>query len=88
MRRPSINTKVACAPRPRSETPPAPGVKLATAFSLNEPELLDGNLCITWVTVVAPERSICSRVMTCTGEAVSASTRLMREPVISTFGKA
>ncbi|KRB24941.1 hypothetical protein ASE08_01780 [Rhizobacter sp. Root16D2] len=84
MRRPLISTSVACAPRPRSETPPAPGVKLATAFELKLPALLAGRRFSSSVTDCAPERSIYSRVITCTGDAVSASMRLMREPVTST----
>ena len=83
-RRPLMRISVACAPRPRSDALPAPGVKLATAFSLNVPVLFDGSFFSTSVTDRAPERSMSWRVITCTGAGVSVSMRLMREPVTST----
>ena len=40
--------------------------------------------CSSCSVFVTPSLSICSRVTVCTGREVSASTRLMEEPVIST----
>ena len=88
MRRPLSSTSVDEVPRPRrlaelkpiwSRNPPVamltPSVRL-----FDEAEIFD----ISSAAVVTPALSIASRVMICTGNAVSASMRLIAEPVTST----
>ena len=84
-RRPLTSTSTRPPPRPRNETverpavdDPAP-VALLTEFD----ELNADTDCIRPSTLVTPLRAMSSRVITVTGKAPSASTRLMAEPVIS-----
>jgi len=53
--------------------------------SVRPPTLADTRAMIS-AAVVTPALSMSLRVMTCTGSAVSDSSRLIAEPVISTFG--
>jgi hypothetical protein len=86
MRRPLSSTSVRSEVSPCSEIVEMPPVVAPAAeLAVSEPELAsDGIVCISCSTEVAPVFWICSRVMTCTGSAVSASMRLIDEPVIST----
>jgi len=77
---------VAEEPKPRSDADAAPAEKLPEpANSVKPPAALLGSSRNSWVTVVWPERRISSAVIICIGDAVSASTRLMLEPVTSIF---
>ena len=85
-RRPLSSTRVEETPIPRRLAPlkprwPAMSLKLAPSVSA---AALADTFANSSAAVVTPERSISSRLMICTGSAVSASTRLMEEPVIST----
>ena len=90
LRRPSISTSVRCCPRPRNEIvdtdepptwlPPAP-VPATTPCPFDDVAVTCLSSCSVLVT---PERWMSSRVSTWTGNAVSASIRLIAEPVTST----
>ena len=86
MRRPFSSTKVRSDVRPCRDTAEMPPVVAPDAeAAVNPPELeIELIVCSSCSTLVAPLRWICSRVITCTGSAVSASIRLIDEPVIST----
>jgi hypothetical protein len=72
--------------RPCSDTAEMPPVVAPDADAPTSPPELDTELivCSSCSTLVAPLFWICSRVITCTGSAVSASIRLIDDPVIST----
>ena len=90
MRRPLSSTRVDEVPTPRRLallkprwSPPT----LMLAPSVRPPTLADTR-AISSAAVVTPAFSMSARVMICTGSAVSDSSRLMAEPVISTRRKA
>src|SRR5664280_145919 len=85
-RLPLTSTSVRIEPRPCSEIAEMPPVVAPEADAAVSPFELDiePTDCSNCSTLTAPVRWICSRVITCTGNAVSASIRLMEEPVIST----
>src|SRR5262245_30752334 len=85
-RRPLISTSVRNEVRPRSEMPDRPPVVAPEADELTvAPELVIAlTVCSSCSTLTAPVAAISLRVITCTGNAVSASVRLIDEPVIST----
>src|SRR5258706_5324011 len=83
MRRPLRRISVELMPRPRSETAEAPAAKPAPKDEEIEPLLSIGRERITSAIVCRPDFSMSSREITCTGAEVSASVRVMREPLIS-----
>ena len=85
-RLPLMSTSVLCEPSPRSEIAEMPSVVAEDAEELvSDPELeFAAIVCINCSTFDAPVRAISSRVMICTGNAVSAPIRLMLDPVTST----
>ena len=86
MRRPFNSTSVRSEVRPCSEIDEMlPVVAPEDAEVTLPPELeIAATVCISCSTLVAPDFRMSSRVITCTGKAVSASMRLIEEPVIST----
>ena len=72
---------MAPTPRPRIDTPEAPAAKPLVKPSEIVPLLLTGSTRMISEIVDRPERSISSRVITWTGDAVSVSTRRMFVPV-------
>ena len=88
-RRPFSSTSVDDTPMPRRlaplkpRWPEVPSVMLAPSDSGAVLALM---FLSSSAAVVTPDLSMSSRLMTCTGSAVSASTRLIDEPVISTRG--
>ena len=86
MRRPLSSVNVPAEPRPRNATVALPGENpFPPSMSLNAlPDEID-NLFRSSCTDVAPLRLISSDVMIVMGDAVSASTRLIFEPVTSIF---
>src|SRR5262245_21508133 len=86
IRRPLISTTVRSEVKPRSEMPDRPPVVAPEADELTvAPELVIAlTVCSSCSTLTAPVAAISLRVSTCTGSAVSASVRLIDEPVIST----
>ena len=85
-RRPLISTSVRIDVNPRSEMPDNPPVVAPDAEELTvAPELVIAlTVCSSCSTLTTPVAAISLRVITCTGSAVSASVRLIDEPVIST----
>ncbi len=83
-RRPFRRTRVATEPRPRSEAVWLPRWKpLPPPKSWALPPAMAGISRSSSATLVAPLRSICSRVITWTTDGGSVSVRLMFEPVTS-----
>ncbi len=65
------------------DTVATPSEKLLLVLSTWPPPATAGSRAITSARVTAPVRAMSSALITCTGEAVSLSTRLIEEPVIS-----
>ena len=73
-------------PRPRSEAPDCPVAVESPTDCANEipPPLFELNRSTNSCALTAPDFAMSSRLITVTGNAVSASMRLIDEPVIST----
>ncbi len=85
-RRPFSRTRVATEPRPRRDAVELPAWKpVVLPKSVVPPPEMAGMSRSSSARFVCPLRSICSRVITCTGAGVSVSVRLMFEPVTSIF---
>ena len=83
IRRPSTSTSVRRLPKPRRFTSENACAELPD-WGRKLPDVMTDTLRMYSATVVWPLASRSSRVTTTTGNAPSASARLIREPVIST----